>query len=113
MSRRRDTLTFSHHVEVASVWTQQAQDDLLEWAENDGKPRTIRELRDEVKSVKAYLAQGWNSSQLERKAKARRDRVSQLSKTTSLSVNRIKCANIVPEYVPEIFKQRRILLRSK
>jgi hypothetical protein len=52
-SRRRDTLSFSHHREVASLSTQDA-DRLLDWAEqplrNDGRPRSTRELRSQVRT---------------------------------------------------------------
>lgn len=51
MSRRRDTVTFSHHAEVASL-PQCEADALLDWAEETiaetGKPRSTRELRAEV-----------------------------------------------------------------
>ena len=48
-SRRRDTLSFSHHREVASLSPQDA-DRLLDWAEqplrNDGRPRLHSSHRD-------------------------------------------------------------------
>ena len=71
-NRRRLLLPFSHHAEVASLPIDES-DRLLDWCEEtikgkSKKPRSIRELRDEVKKVKAYLAQGWTASQLERKA---------------------------------------------
>jgi hypothetical protein len=69
--RRRLSLPWNHHKEVAWLPEREA-DRLLDWCEetikSKGKPHTIRELREEVKKVKAYLAQGWNASQLERKA---------------------------------------------
>lgn len=70
-TRRQRLLSFEHHKEVQSLPIDEA-DRLLDWCQeplNNGakKSRTIRELRDEVKKVKAYLAQGWNASQLERK----------------------------------------------
>jgi uncharacterized protein DUF4326 len=68
-SRRREVLSFMHHAEVAAIPPEEA-DKILDWAENKGKSRTVREVRDEVKRVKAYLAQGWTTSQLERKAEA-------------------------------------------
>lgn len=70
--RRLPLLSFWYHHEVAALPSDE-QDRLLNWCQeplNNGakKPRTIRELREEVKKVKAYLAQGWTASQLERKA---------------------------------------------
>ena len=51
-SRRRDALSFSHHREVASLSPADA-DRLLDWAEqplcSGGRPRSTRELRDEVR----------------------------------------------------------------
>ena len=52
-SRRRDVLSFSHHREVASLSPADA-DQLLDWAaeprRNDGKPRSTRERRSQVRS---------------------------------------------------------------
>jgi hypothetical protein len=49
-SRRRDSLGFSHHAEVASLPPAEAEE-LLNWCEEPiietGKPRTVRELRAE------------------------------------------------------------------
>jgi hypothetical protein len=47
-SRRRDTLSYSHHAELAALEPEEA-DDLLDWVEETiaitGKPRSARELR--------------------------------------------------------------------
>ncbi len=51
-SRRRDNLTFSHHVEVASISSENPKraDNLLDWCAEtipeNGRPRSIRELRE-------------------------------------------------------------------
>lgn len=69
-SRRREVLSFYAHREVAAL-PEQWQDEVLTWAENGGnRPHTIKEIRDRVKQVKAYLAQGWTPDQLDRKARA-------------------------------------------
>jgi N6-adenosine-specific RNA methylase IME4 len=51
MSRRRDTLSFAHHTEIAALSPAEG-DALLDWAEEPialtGKPRSTRELRGEV-----------------------------------------------------------------
>jgi hypothetical protein len=51
-SRRRDALSFGHHREVASLSPEDA-DRLLDWAEqplcSGGRPRSTRELRDQVR----------------------------------------------------------------
>jgi hypothetical protein len=44
-SRRREGLTFSHHVEIASLPKQEA-DALLDWCEELTPPRSVRELRE-------------------------------------------------------------------
>lgn len=62
--RRRGLLEFSHHVEVASLPSDEA-DKLLDWAEKN--KASVRLLRERVKEVKAWLAQGWNASQLDRR----------------------------------------------
>ena len=58
VSRRRDTLSFNHHAEVASLPKDQA-DELLDWAESSiaeiGKPRSTRELRGEVSKRRVKL----------------------------------------------------------
>lgn len=70
-SRRRDVISFSHHAECASLPPEEA-DKILDACEahlkETGKLPTIKQTREKVKSVKAWLAQGWNTSQLERKA---------------------------------------------
>jgi hypothetical protein len=52
-SRRRENLSFSHHVEVAHLPPDLA-DELLDWCEEQfavtGKPRSVRELREEVRN---------------------------------------------------------------
>jgi Domain of unknown function (DUF4326) len=78
-SRRREVLSFEHHREVLSLPIDEA-DRLLDWCEEplrngENRPRTRSELREQVKKVKAYLAQGWNSSQLERKTQAERGEI--------------------------------------
>jgi hypothetical protein len=49
-SRRREALTFAHHRNVAGLPSEEA-DRLLDWCEEmiakTGRPRTIRELREE------------------------------------------------------------------
>ena len=59
VSRRRDTLGFSHHAEVAALSPAEA-DALLDWAEEPiattGKPRSTRELRREVGKLRAAAA---------------------------------------------------------
>jgi len=51
-SRRRDILSFGHHAAVASLSADEA-DRLLDWCEEPlrqtGRPRSIRELRDEAR----------------------------------------------------------------
>jgi hypothetical protein len=62
-SRRRDVLSFCHHQEVASLPPDDA-DRLLDWAEeplcNDGKPRSTRELRDQVRQRNAARWRAYN-----------------------------------------------------
>jgi hypothetical protein len=63
-SRRRENLTFSHHVEVCTIDDPDVQDRFLLWCEEPlettGKPRSTRELRE---AVRQYLdEQGWTSS---------------------------------------------------
>jgi hypothetical protein len=59
VSRRRDTLSFSHRVEVAALPSAEA-DARLDWAEEPvaatGKPRSTRELRREVARLWATAA---------------------------------------------------------
>src|SRR4051794_32871037 len=72
-SRRREALSFRHHREVAAL-SPDIADRLLDWCEEPlrqtGRPRTIRELREEVRKAKMQLAQGWTAAQLQRKAAA-------------------------------------------
>jgi len=69
-SRRRDLLSFISHREVASLPIAEC-DQLLDWCEDEfnktGRAPTIKVLRERVKQVKAWLAQGWTQSQLERR----------------------------------------------
>lgn len=70
MVRRRTILPFSFHKEVCALPDDEA-DALLDWCEKlngSGKLPTRNQLREEVRRVKAFLAQGWNKSQLDRKA---------------------------------------------
>jgi hypothetical protein len=66
-SRRREALSFTAHREVLPL-PLQYQDQVLTWAE-EGK-RSTREIRDEVKRIRSFLAQGWTQDQLDRKARA-------------------------------------------
>jgi hypothetical protein len=68
-SRRRENLTFSHHAEVCTIPEPDVQDRFLLWCEEPlektGKPRSIRELREAIKS---YLdGQGWTDFERERR----------------------------------------------
>ena len=71
-SRRRDVVSFNHHKEVAALPPEEA-DKLLDWCEDSlgktGRLPTIKALRERVKQVKSWLAQGWTTDQLERKAR--------------------------------------------
>ena len=76
LSRRRDNLSFSHHVEVMSINDAAMQDKFLEWCISDengdplAKPRSVRDLRD---AIRAYLTdQGWTDSERKRKAEVER-----------------------------------------
>jgi hypothetical protein len=64
LSRRRDSLSFKHHAEVAALAPAEA-DALLDWAEEPiattGKPRPTRELRAEVSRHKPPTAQEGHS----------------------------------------------------
>lgn len=70
-SRRRDVVPFHQHAELASLPAEEA-DRLLDWCEDEhrktGRCPTHKSLRDRVKQVKAWLAQGWTQSQLARRA---------------------------------------------
>lgn len=63
-SRRRDSLSFKHHAEVAALPIEW-QDQLLDEAEENGL--SVAKLRARVKEVRAFLSQGWTPDQLERK----------------------------------------------
>jgi hypothetical protein len=65
-SRRREVLTFAHHYEMMSL-PKEEQDKLLDECEREGYPVTL--LRQRVKEVKSFLAQGWTQSQLDRRRK--------------------------------------------
>jgi hypothetical protein len=65
-SRRRDVLSFNHHVELASL-PHDWQDKLLDEAE--GGQLSVMALRQRVKEVRTFLSQGWTPEQLERRAK--------------------------------------------
>ena len=66
-SRRREVLSYSAHREVLPL-PSEYQNQVLTWAE-EGQ-RSVREIRDEVKRIRAFLAQGWTHDQLARKAQA-------------------------------------------
>jgi N6-adenosine-specific RNA methylase IME4 len=54
-SRRREKLPWGHHSEVAGFESQEQQDELLDWAEDngeDGKPVTRKQLRDKVREIR-------------------------------------------------------------
>jgi hypothetical protein len=57
VSRRRDTLTYSHHVEVARIKNRSQQDRLLDLAENghNGRRLSVRELRELVQQKEGLL----------------------------------------------------------
>jgi len=69
-SRRRDLVTFTHHAEASSLPTAEA-DRVLDWCEEaltkTGRLPTRQATREKVKQIKAWLAQGWTQSQLERR----------------------------------------------
>jgi len=96
-SRRRDVLSFSHHREVASLSPADA-DQLLDWAEeprrNDGKPRSTRELRSQVRSRVAARTDATSTGQrkLERREQTERLRRRALSFPTNLDDS----ANVLP-----------------
>jgi N6-adenosine-specific RNA methylase IME4 len=55
LSRRRDKLPWGHHAEVAGLESEEQQDELLDWAEDngkDGKPATRKQLRERVREVR-------------------------------------------------------------
>jgi Domain of unknown function (DUF4326) len=74
--RRLPILSFWYHHEVTGLPSDEANR-LLDWCADPLKngrkrPHSISELREHVKKVRAYLAQGWNTSQLDRKAAVER-----------------------------------------
>ena len=64
LSRRRETLGFSHHQEVCELPIEQ-QDKMLDECEREG--HSVMRLRQRVKEIKSYLAQGWTESQIKRR----------------------------------------------
>lgn len=73
MSRRRDNLSFKHHAEVCAIDDPAVQDRMLAWCEEPleggGKPRSTRELREQVR---AYLDEiGWTDEERERREQVR------------------------------------------
>lgn len=68
--RRLPSVSYSIHQETAFLPPEEA-DKILNACEDHlnktGKLPTIKQTREKVKSVKAWLAQGWTTSQLERK----------------------------------------------
>jgi len=66
MSRRRDKLTWGHHVEVMPLPVEE-QDKLLDECEREG--HSVMRLRQRVKEVKSFLSQGWSQSQMDRRRK--------------------------------------------
>ena len=67
MLRRRNKLTWGHHYEIAPIEDKEWQDKLLDECEQEG--HSIKQLRQRVKEVKSFLAQGWTQSQLDRRRK--------------------------------------------
>jgi hypothetical protein len=70
-NRRRLDLPWNYHAEVVSLPGAEA-DNVLDWCEDTlrrtKKPPTIKAVRERVKEIKRYLAEGWDSDQLERRA---------------------------------------------
>jgi len=64
--RRRQVLSFGHHMEVQSLPAEE-QDKLLDECEAEG--HSLMKLRQRVKEVKSFLAQGWTQSQMDRRRK--------------------------------------------
>lgn len=72
--RRRNNLSFGHHQEVAVIKNSAVQDRMLDWCleplADGGKPRSTRELREQVR---AYLdEQGWTDEERERRVAVQR-----------------------------------------
>jgi len=63
-SRRREVLSFGHHMETQGLPFSE-QDKLLDECEAEG--HSLMRLRQRVKEVKSYLAQGWTDSQIKRR----------------------------------------------
>lgn len=65
-SRRRENLSFSHHVEVCAIESEDVQNRFLDWAAEGDKPKSIRELR---QAVREYLdEQDWTDDERSRRA---------------------------------------------
>lgn len=64
VSRRRDTLSYSHHVEVAALPNTKQQDQLLDLADEgrNGKSLSVRELREEVQRMQGKLLNSGDAS---------------------------------------------------
>lgn len=69
-NRRRLVVPFNHFAELAALPLDE-QEQCLDWCEathkETGRVPTIRALRDKVRQIKSWLAQGWTQSQLERR----------------------------------------------
>lgn len=72
-SRRRENLPFSHHAEVCAIDDPAVQDRMLDWCEETigetGKPRSTRDLREQVRSH--LNEQGWTDSERQRREAVR------------------------------------------
>lgn len=70
-SLRREVLGFSAHKEIAAL-PAEWHEKLLAWAADgpDGKPQTIAALKEEVRRIRAFIAQGWTEDRLARQARA-------------------------------------------
>jgi hypothetical protein len=96
-SRRRERLTFGHHEAVAGLPPEEA-DELLDWAESaratQGRPYSVRDLREEVqrrRAVKAPLSAGTTPET---------NRIP-IRVTSSAGVaTRIKLIPVIPEHSP-------------
>tara|TARA_R110001632_G_scaffold106649_1_gene216181 strand:+ start:81 stop:893 length:813 start_codon:yes stop_codon:yes gene_type:complete len=62
--RRRNLLSYGHHAELTSLPIEE-QDKLLDECEVEG--HSVMRLRQRVKEVKSFLAQGWTQSQIDRR----------------------------------------------
>lgn len=65
-SRRRELLSFGHHMETQGL-PREEQDKLLDECEREG--HSVIRLRQRVKEVKSFLSQGWSQSQMDRRRK--------------------------------------------